>query len=468
MKKAMGKAAIITVGGDTPAVNASIESCRRALHDMGFRKLYGIMGGYVGLMTNTHKGNIIGTTIDPLKGGSFLSSLRDSPTPPPDVRKKMKEMSHEEREKEKAKWEAKLQGALKTIEELDLDLLIVIGGDGTMRATAEFMEELRKSRKCEVIALPRTIDNDLGTQTIHHLSDKNKIMVPVCPGYPSAARNVAILVRRVRTTAESTHRIFVVEVMGRDAGWLTLATRWGWAEIQLIPEVNYVTNQEINEKNKEEAKKEERPIPSFEIPMQKVFERVEKEYTLNDPPNLIVVVCEGTFIDGAQIKKTAYGERKLTGIGDFLAELITQYLERGKLDRHLILNVEHKQEITLRPEVRCQHGDYEPRIGPPSRYDLLLAEVLAYYGLQEMIKEGIFGCLPTLKEVVSLQELKEAIEAREAQRLISFIQIENAKFQPVPVKTYYDFETLTTTPDFDDFVAKILGGEPEFKLSRSL
>src|SRR5208282_2978907 len=82
---------------------------------------------------------------------------------------------------------------------------------------------------------PKTIDNDLRTRTIHNFKGQ-EIEASLCPGFPSAARSIMDFAHRIRTTAESHARIIVLEVMGRDAGWLTGAAAFGGAELSLVPE----------------------------------------------------------------------------------------------------------------------------------------------------------------------------------------------------------------------------------------
>ncbi len=80
-------AGIATVGGDAPILNALLEGARRALDHLGFSFLYGFRGGYRGIITCNHLGNILTAAVNPRQGGTFLSSLRDSPLPSPPEKK---------------------------------------------------------------------------------------------------------------------------------------------------------------------------------------------------------------------------------------------------------------------------------------------------------------------------------------------------------------------------------------------
>ncbi len=144
-----------------------------------------------------------------------------------------------------------------------------------------------------MIAIPRTIDNDLQTYTIHRCPDGREISVPLCPGYPSAALRLALHARRLRSTARSTHRIFTLETMGRDAGWLALATSRSWVELIMIPEVNWVSDPQKNKENKAGAQAQGQTLPQIEIPIERLYEKIEEWYTRNYPPHLIITVSEG-------------------------------------------------------------------------------------------------------------------------------------------------------------------------------
>ena len=194
------KIAVLTSGGDSPGMNAAI----RAVVRTGIAsqlEVYGIMRGYEGLIGNEFKklesqdvSNIIQT------GGTILKTARC-----PEFREK--------------------EGRAKAYENLkknEIDGLIVIGGDGSFAGASVLYEE----HNFPVIGIPGTIDNDLyGTDyTI---------------GYDTALNNVVEAVDKIRDTASSHNRIFFVEVMGREAGFIALRSGIACgAEAILIPEVD--------------------------------------------------------------------------------------------------------------------------------------------------------------------------------------------------------------------------------------
>ena len=200
MKEQIKKIAVLTSGGDAPGLNAAIRAVVRACTYYNV-ECVGVYQGYEGLITGDFEtlgarqvSNIIN------KGGTILKSAR----------------SQEFRTKE---------GRIKAYENLTnagIGALIVIGGDGTFTGGLKFIEEFN----FPVVGIPGTIDNDIyGTD--------NTI------GYDTALNTVVEVIDKIRDTASSHNRLFFIEVMGRDAGFIALNAGIGaGAEEILIPEKN--------------------------------------------------------------------------------------------------------------------------------------------------------------------------------------------------------------------------------------
>lgn len=193
----MKKIAVLTSGGDAPGMNAAVRAVvRKAMyHDM---EVYGVYQGYQGLISNNIKKMERGTVGDKIqRGGTFLQSARCPEFKEPEVRKV----------------------AIENLKQLGIEGLVVIGGDGSYRGAQRLNEEGIKT-----IGIPGTIDNDInGTDfTI---------------GFDTALNTIVEAIDKIRDTASSHERTFIVEVMGRDAGdlalWSGLA---GGAETVLCPE----------------------------------------------------------------------------------------------------------------------------------------------------------------------------------------------------------------------------------------
>jgi len=193
---------IATNGGDTCALNASLRSIRdSALAHGPTAIVFGAIGGYKGLI----EGHIIDITnhdINPFHGGSILKSLRDSPC-------RLNADGEYELDEEKA------NKIVRNLKRFRVDVLVVIGGDGTLRATKIFFAEVVQRHAFRIIGFLKTIDNDVRTYSVFQ-----GVEAALCPGFPTAARCLFEIVKRIRTTAETCERIFTVETMGRDAGIL--------------------------------------------------------------------------------------------------------------------------------------------------------------------------------------------------------------------------------------------------------
>ena len=204
----MKNIAVLTSGGHSPGMNSAIRAVARtcAHYDI---KCTGVIRGYSGLIENNtkilHTRSVRGIIN---RGGTFLYSARS----------------------EEFRTKSGREKAFESIKSNEIDALIVIGGDGSFTGALKFSKEFN----FPVIGIPGTIDNDL-YGTSHTL------------GYDTALNTATEAIDKIRDTAISHHRLFLVEVMGRDAGFIALNTGLaiGAQEI-LIPEVNMSSENLIN------------------------------------------------------------------------------------------------------------------------------------------------------------------------------------------------------------------------------
>jgi len=213
------KIGILTSGGDCAGLNAVIFAFEKAITAMDPKvELYGILGGYTGLINNEFKhlkredfSNIFNT------GGTILGTSRQP----------YKKLLQEEN---------KVTSMKDNYHKMGLDALIILGGQGTHKTAA-----LLSSKGLSVIGLPKTIDNDLfGTDFTF--------------GFHSAVNVATECIDRIETTAASHRRAIIVEIMGNKVGWLTLyAGIASEADVILIPEIPYDIDKVI--KAVEQAKK---------------------------------------------------------------------------------------------------------------------------------------------------------------------------------------------------------------------
>jgi 6-phosphofructokinase 1 len=213
---------LFTSGGDAPGMNAAIRAAVRTglYYDL---KVFGINRGYDGLV----KGDMFEMDAKSVaniiqRGGTILKTARS---------------------KEFLTVEGRQQ-AYNKLQEAGIDALVAIGGDGTFTGAKKFIDE----HGVPIIGIPGTIDNDLqGTDfTI---------------GYDTAINTVVDAVDKIRDTAESHDRVFIVEVMGRDSGLIALRSGIGTgAEAILIPEANLDFTDMLNRMDKTRKNKSSRII----------------------------------------------------------------------------------------------------------------------------------------------------------------------------------------------------------------
>ncbi len=193
---------VLTGGGDCPGLNQAIRSIYYRAKENGWETV-GIHMGWKGVLPGGKSKLIEEAEVENLfdEGGTFLGSSRTNPYKTPEEAKQ----------------------AADAITELGLDALVAIGGEDTLGVAGKLYEDF----KIPVVGVPKTVDHDvMGTDyTI---------------GFDTAVNIAAEAIDRLHTTARSHNRTFIVEIMGRHAGWLTLrAGIAGGAHIILIPERPY-------------------------------------------------------------------------------------------------------------------------------------------------------------------------------------------------------------------------------------
>ncbi len=213
MSDTIRRLGILTGGGDCPGLNAVIRAVvKTAINEYGWEVL-GIEDGFEGLIKPDKARLLDATDVRGLlpRGGTILGSTnRANPF----------------------HYEVKTNGEVKVFDvsetvvhrarEYGIDVLIVIGGDGSLRIAQELMD-----KGLQVVGVPKTIDNDLdGTE--------------VTVGFDTAVTTAMEALDKLHTTAESHHRVLILELMGRHAGWIALAAGVaGGADVILIPEIPY-------------------------------------------------------------------------------------------------------------------------------------------------------------------------------------------------------------------------------------
>jgi 6-phosphofructokinase 1 len=321
------KIAILTGGGDAPGLNAVIYTLVRACHSLMDCEVIGYKFGYRGLYTNDRMPLTRDTTTGILhRGGSILyNSNKDNLfnyTVEENGVKVKKDVS---------------DVAIENMRRDGVDVLCVLGGDGTLTSARDFAR-----KGINVVGVPKTIDNDLSSTEATF-------------GFDTAVNIVTDNLGRLHTTAESHHRVLVVEVMGRSAGWICLhAGIAGSADVILIPEIPYTVQGIVDKINERDAA---------------------------GRPFTIVAVTEGAIEkDGtASIGKVVEDSPDAIRFGGVAAKIANQL------------------ESLVRFEVRsCVLGHIQ-RGGDTSPADRILS---ARYGFKaaEVIRDGIFGQMVRVKD----------------------------------------------------------------------
>ena len=334
------KVAIITNGGDCPGLNAVIRAIVKTAETNGV-ECYGYIEGYKGLYENNYiKLESNGSASGLLhRGGTIIGASNSTNL-------------------FNLKMEADGQTVYKDVSDICIenvrqagfDCIFTLGGDGTQKSARDF-----SLKGLNIIGVPKTIDNDVAHCEMTF-------------GYNTAVSVAAEALDRLHSTAESHHRVMVLEVMGRYAGWIALESAIaGGADVALIPEIPYDINSVVEKINKRKAE--------------------GKKFS-------IVVVSEGAKPkDGEMVIKKTLNEGngldniRLGGIGEQLAEEIEA--KTGMVSRNTVLG-------------------YVQRGGTPTAYDRVLSSKYGYKAM-ELALEGTFNVLVTLKDgrlgYVSLEEV---------------------------------------------------------------
>jgi len=326
------KIGVLTGGGVCPGLNAVIRAIVRKGVFHHNDEFVGFLEGWRGLIEDKSTPLDLEAVSGILpRGGTILRTSRTNPSKRPDG----------------------IERCIATLQKHQIEALIAIGGDDTLSVAQKLHE-----KNIKVVGVPKTIDNDLGGTDYTF-------------GFDTACNVVCEAIDRVHTTAEAHNRVMVVEVMGRDAGWIAMYSGIaGGADVILIPE---------------------RP---FDV--DKVAESIRQRHERGRYFS-IVVVAEGARFSsetggGAPILqdmgKDEFGHAKLGGIANILAREIEK--RTGYETRAVVLG-------------HIQRG------GSPTAFDRVLA---TRYGLGaiDMVHREEYGCMAALRsnKIISIP-LKEAI-----------------------------------------------------------
>ncbi len=336
----MKKILILTGGGDCPGLNAVIRGIAKRARKEKDWEIYGSIEAFNGVLNEPQ--DIIKLTAKRtagihVKGGTILKTTNKGnpinfPVEQPDGTFKFVDRSDE---------------LVKKLKTLEFDAVINIGGDGSQK-----ISKVLYDKGIPIIGVPKTIDNDLSATDMTF-------------GFQTAVQIATDSFDKLVTTAESHHRVMIMEVMGRDAGWIALHTAIaGGAEICLIPEIPYDVN--------------------------KLVQRIELRYT-KGRGFVNIVISEGAK-PKAGVVTSSTGEKgsEHVRLGGVAYQLSKQLKDAG-----------------CKAEIRETVLGHVQRGGTPSAFDRVLASMFGVKAF-ELVLEKNFGRMVSLKNnsitSVSLEE----------------------------------------------------------------
>ncbi len=318
----MERIGVLNGGGDCPGLNAVIRAVVRKAF-LNNIKVTGIKNGWKGLIdADTVELDLDSVSGILPKGGTILGTSRTNPYKNKDDAKKL----------------------IDNYKKLKLDALIVIGGEDTLGAANKLLKE---NKGFNVVGVPKTIDNDLNATDFTF-------------GFDTAVNTATEAIDRLHTTAESHHRIMVVEVMGRHAGWIAIYSGLAsGADVILVPEV--------------------------QIDLDEVCDILKKRHARGKGFSIVVVAEGAKFKEGQVVvqeeKLDAFGHVRLGGIGEILAAEI---------------------EKRTKFETRVTVLGHIQRGGTPSTFDRVLATRFGVKAI-DLVLGKRFGYMASLSGI----EIKE-------------------------------------------------------------
>ena len=352
----MNRIGVLTAGGDTPALNATLHGVVARANELRI-EVFGLLKGYHSLLTNPIPYLRLNPLfqpipeLDPTYGGSILGSSR----------------AYVDSNDQNV-----VNGIVKRLEKLSVNGLICIGGDGTLNAMGALAEHF------PTVLAPKTIDNDLGlnyrseptewkkkqqngaysrTRIVNHMNLDDMINY-VTPGYATAVFVSAQGIQRIRTTAESHRRVAIIEVMGRQSGYLALGSAYGQPDLILVPE--------------------------HPLRQEALVQKIKDIYDVQK--NVVIVISEGIVDDAGTILGNMNPTKDPSGniVYNGAAESLKQILVRDLGDEYFI---NQRQHDSASDAIFTRKVGHTQRGGRPILFDRFYASQLGGKSI-DMLLEG--------------------------------------------------------------------------------
>jgi 6-phosphofructokinase 1 len=355
----MKRIGILTAGGDTPALNATVYGAVARANQLRI-EVFGLIKGFNSLFNprvpHVHLNPLFQPIpeLDASHGGTLIGSSRDFVD---------------------ANDTESLRVIAERLDRLKIEGLICVGGDGTLNGLQPLTELL------PTVLAPKTIDNDLGlnyesepnewrrvadetrssgfryerSASHVHFSLENMVSY-VVPGYATSVYVTSQEVQRVRTTAESHRRIAIIEVMGRDSGYIALGTAYGHPDLILVPE--------------------------SPVDIDRLVDRIKEIYELQ---KCVVIVCgegitdpEGNIL-GAQGTTDPAGNKVLSGAGEALKAMLVKAIGDDYFKTF-------RRGDTAREAIFTRKAGHTQRGGRPIHFDRFNAALLGGKAVELLIE----------------------------------------------------------------------------------
>ncbi len=406
----MKRVAILTAGGDTPALNATILGAVERAGQLRL-EMVGIIKGFSGLLNPDVPHVFLNPLyksipeLDATQGGTILGASRDY-------------IDGEDRET--------IARVAERLARLRIDGLICVGGDGTLNGMQPLGEHL------PTVLAPKTIDNDLG---LNYLDEANEWMLAspddpagrryakrpgrgfeldemvnfATPGYATAVLVSSQNVQRIRTTAESHRRVAIIEVMGRDSGMIALGTAYGQPDLILVPE--------------------------SPVDPETLVHRVMA--VLDVQKHAVICVSEGIkdkdghILGSMTVSKDPAGNIQYSGAGEAVKRLLVDRIG----DEHF---TDRRRNESAEAAIFIRKIGHTQRGGRPIRFDRFYASALGGKAV-DLLVEGHSNCVATLQ----YRDGGFALEGVDANRLRDrWGTIHARPLSP----TFYDAERFQPSP----------------------
>lgn len=319
------KLLVLTGGGDCPGLNAVIRGIVKAANNQGEWEVYGSIAAFNGVLkdkTEIIKLNSARVSGIHVKGGTIIKTTNKGnplsfPIKAKDGTYTYKDLSNK---------------LIKKIKKLGFDAVVNIGGDGSQAISKALYD-----KGLPIIGVPKTIDNDLSSTDVTF-------------GFSTAVQIATDAFDKLVTTASSHNRVMIMEVMGRDAGWIALHTAIaGGAELCLIPEIPFK--------------------------LESIIKHINKRYRAGKG-FVNIVIAEGAKMGGQKVGTQAAGDHniKLGGVGLHLRRAL--------------------EENGMEPDVRVTTLGHIQRGGTPVAFDRILATAFGVKAF-ELVEKGLYGRMVT-------------------------------------------------------------------------